>query len=614
MMNKKLFNIFIALILLANLIVPIVTYIPVYADTQDRAISSEGTNTDGTYVGGSANLTNLNDWLDTTYLRAGGADMYYYHSYNMQDFTAASETITGVSMTFRISRSVIHNTLIPYVLIGGTKYYGTTQTPSGSPTTYVETTFGGVSNKNPATGANWDATALNNAEFGIRMWGSSVSSWYNYVYDMKITVTYTPQTVPTVTTQAVSDIIYSAAHYALLNGNITSNGGNTTDVRGFVYDTTTHALPGNVAPAASGYSANSSAYSSAIGAYTSNITGMAAGTTYYYRAFAHNGVGWAYGDEDTFTTITSPTVSNMAASNVASSSAQLNSQVTFDGNTTCNITFGLSLSTHSVNFNAYDVFYNVAGTYTTGQFPLYILSSMNASATYYYNVRIQNVYGTAYGTERTFTTTSGVYEPSSITAIPSSDSISVLWVKNGSASTRVMYSTGTYPADVATGTLAYSGTGSSCLITGLDEGTPYYISAWGLTGGVYSTNYSYTMATTTAFTTETPEIVSKPSNPVGWNQDTDSTGINIPIVNSILANINSTYNIPVNTLWYVGWFLWSVILGLIVYNKGNNNLTASVATTMGVLLLGVICGILGFEAIAIVAGIIISIVVLAGRY
>lgn len=586
--------------------------LPVHAATFTANLTAVGSQADGMYMlsfmpGG--NFTNLQtDDSDASVLYQSYGT-WLYNCYDMTTFTASYSTINSVKIYYTTrANDYLHSYAEkPYIRISGTNYEGSLA-PGLLNTFQV---FSHTWTTNPATGAAWDTAAINAAEYGLA--GYNCSTTYFYVV-----VDYTPESVPSVTTQAVSNVIYSGAHYALLNGTLVSWTGNVTDTyKGFVYGTVSVAVnPGNVGPYASGYttvSANTTG--TGTGAYSTNITGMAAGTTYYVRAYAHNSLGFAYGDEYTFTTLTNPTISLLAATNVASSAARVNSQVTFDGNwSTCNITFGLALVTHAADFSLYTTKINVSGTYSTGQFPYYDLSSLNASATYYYNVRVQNPYGTAYGTESTFTTTSGVNEPTNLQAIPGSSSVSVKWVKSSASSTMIRYSTGTYPTTTAQGTQAYFGTGASCLITGLSEGITYYISAWGYTGGVYSTNYTYTLATTTAFATATQASIPTTANPTGWLQTPDSSGFGTLPFAQIMQNVATAYDFPINSLWYIAWLVAATIVGLVIYNKGNNNLTMAIIGTVVMMFVGVIGGILGFELIAIIIGIIIMIVVIAGRY
>lgn len=106
--------------------------------------------------------------------------------------------------------------------------------------------------------------------------------------------------IPTVTTQEVSSV---EATTSTGNGNITATGGENADKRGFVYDTSTKNLPGNVAPAASGYvSSAEDTGSFSTGAFTKGLTSLNTGTTYYTRAYAHNSAGYSYGNEVSFLT------------------------------------------------------------------------------------------------------------------------------------------------------------------------------------------------------------------------------------------------------------------------------------------------------------------------
>jgi uncharacterized protein (TIGR02145 family) len=76
-------------------------------------------------------------------------------------------------------------------------------------------------------------------------------------------------------------------------GTISSDGGSVVTARGVCWSTSpgpTVALP------------TKTSNGSGTGSFSSNITGLNAGTTYYVRAYATNGVGTAYGNEVTFTT------------------------------------------------------------------------------------------------------------------------------------------------------------------------------------------------------------------------------------------------------------------------------------------------------------------------
>jgi hypothetical protein len=97
--------------------------------------------------------------------------------------------------------------------------------------------------------------------------------------------------LPTVTTQPVTGI---GATTAIGNGNITDLGGPNPTAHGVCWNTTG-------TPTIADNSTNEGAASS-TGPFTSNITGLSAGTTYYVRAYAINTAGTAYGNEVNFTT------------------------------------------------------------------------------------------------------------------------------------------------------------------------------------------------------------------------------------------------------------------------------------------------------------------------
>ena len=94
---------------------------------------------------------------------------------------------------------------------------------------------------------------------------------------------------PTITTTPASTITTTGA---TLGGNVTSDGNATITERGVVYATTLTPTISNTKVAVG----------TGTGSFTTNITGLLAGTTYYFRAYAVNSQGIAYGSQETLTT------------------------------------------------------------------------------------------------------------------------------------------------------------------------------------------------------------------------------------------------------------------------------------------------------------------------
>ncbi len=97
-------------------------------------------------------------------------------------------------------------------------------------------------------------------------------------------------TLPTLTTTAISLITFNSASSG---GNITADGGSAVTARGVCWNTSTNPTIAN----------SNTVDGSGIGSYTSSLTGLSGGTTYYVRAYATNACGTAYGDELSFTTL-----------------------------------------------------------------------------------------------------------------------------------------------------------------------------------------------------------------------------------------------------------------------------------------------------------------------
>jgi len=104
------------------------------------------------------------------------------------------------------------------------------------------------------------------------------------------------------TTSSISSITNTSA---ISGGNISSDGGASVTARGIVWSTIANPTIALSTKTTDG---------TGTGAFTSNITGLSAGTTYYVRAYAINSEGTAYGSQTSFTTTGSqsntPTIPN----------------------------------------------------------------------------------------------------------------------------------------------------------------------------------------------------------------------------------------------------------------------------------------------------------------
>jgi hypothetical protein len=98
-----------------------------------------------------------------------------------------------------------------------------------------------------------------------------------------------PPTLPTLTTTLPSSITQTTA---ISGGDVTSDGGATVTAYGVCWSITSN-------PVVTG---SHTIDGSGTGIFTSSITGLTAGGTYYLRAYATNSVGTAYGNQDTFAT------------------------------------------------------------------------------------------------------------------------------------------------------------------------------------------------------------------------------------------------------------------------------------------------------------------------
>lgn len=156
---------------------------------------------------------------------------------------------------------------------------------------------------------------------------------------------------PTVTTTAVSDI---TATTATSGGNVTA--GVSVTARGVCWNTTGSPT----------ISDSKTVDGSGLGVFTSNITGLTPGTTYYVRAYASGSCGTGYGMQVSFTTSTAPlppvpTVTTTAVTNVTDTTATSGGNVTSSGGSTvtargvCWNTTGSPTTANSKTVDGFDI-------------------------------------------------------------------------------------------------------------------------------------------------------------------------------------------------------------------------------------------------------------------
>lgn len=202
-------------------------------------------------------------------------------------------------------------------------------------------------------------------------------------------------TLPVLTTTNVSNITLIGA---TSGGNITSNGGTDINARGVVWNTSANPTISLSTKTTDG---------TGIGSFTSNITSLTAGTTYYLRAYATNSDGTAYGNEISFTTasIQLPVLTTTNISSIQNNSAISGGNITTDG--------GANISARGVVWSISQNPTVALTTKTTDGTGIGIFTSnitgLNPNTQYYVRSYATNNIGTAYGNEVSLTTTNVNY-------------------------------------------------------------------------------------------------------------------------------------------------------------------------------------------------------------
>lgn len=290
------------------------------------------------------------------------------------------------------------------------------------------------------------------------------------VYGSEKTFTTLSATKPVVTTSTASEISYTSV---TVGGNVTSDGGATVTERGICYSKSSSPTISN----------SKFVSGSGIGAFTTNLTGLSDGTTYYVRAYATNKKGTSYGEQRSFTTRAygKPIVTTTSASNVQYTSATVGGNVTSDGGATvtergvCYATYSNPTTSNSKVKSGSGI-----GSFTAN------LTSLSDGTTYYVRAYAINSEGISYGSQVTLTTkaySTPTVTTNTVTDITSnSATISGNVTSDGGATVTergICYSTSSSPTISNSRVASGTGTGSfSVNLTNLSANTKYYYRAY----------------------------------------------------------------------------------------------------------------------------------------
>jgi RHS repeat-associated protein len=183
---------------------------------------------------------------------------------------------------------------------------------------------------------------------------------------------------------------------ATLNGNLTVLGNVSNATVSFQYGTST-AYGSTIA-------GNPSSLSAA-GMFTANLSGLTVGTTYHFRTEAVTSATTVYGADQSFVTTggsTPPTVSSAAATNISSTWATLNGNVSNMGSAaSVSVSFDYGPTTsYGSNITAVPSPINATGSFTVN------LTGLTPGTVYHYRAKATGN-GTTNGGDQQFTTSSG---------------------------------------------------------------------------------------------------------------------------------------------------------------------------------------------------------------
>jgi len=283
--------------------------------------------------------------------------------------------------------------------------------------------------------------------------------------------------VPLVTTDQPVSIL---ANQATSGGNIMFDGGSAVISRGIAYGISSNPdLTGSFTSNGSG-----------IGVFTSILLNLIPGTTYFNRAYATNNVGTAFGNQHTFTTLSSsPLVQTASASSITAETAISGGEVVNSGGTPVTSRgTAFALSTNPTTQNSFTTDGTGIGLFVSN------LTNLRAGSLYYYRAYATNNLGTSYGAVLTFNTLPGLamVTTGTVSAVGANSAYFVGEVLHSGGSTVTSRgfapSTTSNPTISGPNSLQGSGTGVFAgQISGLQPGSLYFVRSFAT--NAIGTNY-----------------------------------------------------------------------------------------------------------------------------
>ena len=354
------------------------------------------------------------------------------------------------------------------------------------------------SHTNDGTGAGTFTSSITGLNSGttyhVRAYATNSDSLTGYGRDL--TFTTSAVTAPILTTTAVSSITTNSASSG---GNVASDGGASITARGVCWSTSANPT----------ISDNHTSDGTGTGTFTSSITGLNSGTTYYVRAYATNSAVSGYGDQTTFTTLSLPTITTFTPTSggkdtsviITGTNFTAATEVTFGGTAASNFTVDSDTQTTAI-----------VGAGATGKVTITTNGGTAASTTDFTFIQAPTI--------TTFTPTSG-----------GKDTSVIITGTNFTAATEV----------------TFGGTAASNFTVDSDTQTTAIVGA-GATGKVTITTNGGTAASTTDFTfIQAPTITTFTPTSGGKDTSVIITGTNFTAATEVTFGGTAASNFTVDS-------------------------------------------------------------------